>query len=231
MPKTKSKNVLKSLPVAELAYAVGRLVAAGKTTEAEVLRLASERGTRIAALQAELDALLQGGTPTPKAVAVATRAPAKAPKAAKAAPKAAPKAKTSAKQAAARKAQGQYLGYLRNFVGAQRAHIMALGKKNGIPAAVAAMIKLRGKKVAPAKKAIPAEAVASKKAPKAKKAGPAKKKLALSPQRKAQLKLQGAYIGFMRSLPAAEKAKIKAISAAKGMKAAVEVMRKNASGK
>jgi hypothetical protein len=132
------------------------------------------------------------------------------------------KPRSSAKQADARRIQGRYLGFLRNFKGAERARIMALGKKSGIPAAVAEMIKLRGKKAAPVSKV-----AAPKNVPAAKKA-PAKKKLALSPQRKAQLKVQGQYIGFMRSLPAAKKARMKALAAKKGMAAAVAVMQKAA---
>jgi hypothetical protein len=126
------------------------------------------------------------------------------------------KPRSSAKQADARRIQGRYLGFLRNFEGAERARIMALGKKSGIPAAVAEMIKLRGKKAAPAPKA-----AAPRKAP--------SKKLTLSPQRKAQLKVHGQYIGFMRSLPETKKAKMKALAAKKGMAAAVAVMQKNKS--
>lgn len=59
-----------------------------------------------------------------------------------------PKARQAAvspKQAAARKIQGSYLGLLRKFKGADRAQIKAIGKKNGIPAAVAAMKKKLGR--------------------------------------------------------------------------------------
>jgi hypothetical protein len=127
----------------------------------------------------------------------------------------------SAKQAAARRVQGQYLGYLRNFVGAQRAHIIALGRKSGIPAAVAEMLKLRGQK-GPARAALPAKAPAAK--------TPARK-LRVSSARAAQLKVQGMYIGLMRSLPAAEKVRVKAIAARRGMAAAVAEMQRKKSGK
>ena len=67
MPK---KNSISSIPAADLAYAVGQLVTAGKTTAAEVLQLAADRGQRIAALQAELNALRQGeGVAAPAAQA------------------------------------------------------------------------------------------------------------------------------------------------------------------
>ncbi len=130
----------------------------------------------------------------------------------------------SAKQAGARRIQGQYLGYLRSFAGAERARIISLGKKSGIPAAVAEMLKLRQRKIA-AKPAVAARKGRAITAPTPTKKTPARK-LKISPARAAQLKVQGAYIGLMRSLPAAEKARVKAIAAKKGMAAAVAKMRK-----
>jgi hypothetical protein len=54
-------------------------------------------------------------------------------------------------------------------------------------------------------------------------AGPAppRKKLRLSPQRRAALKLQGQYIGHMRSLGPRQRAKVKKVRAAKGIRAAI----------
>jgi hypothetical protein len=50
---------------------------------------------------------------------------------------------------------------------------------------------------------------------------PAKRKLRLTPQRMAQLKLQGQYIGHMRMLPARQQARVKALRAQKGIRAAI----------
>lgn len=52
------------------------------------------------------------------------------------------------------------------------------------------------------------------------------RKLKLSPARKAALAIQGEYIGHMRHLNARDKAKVKALKAAKGMKAAVVLAKK-----
>ena len=52
------------------------------------------------------------------------------------------------------------------------------------------------------------------------------RKLKLSPARKAALAIQGEYIGHMRHLTARNKAKVKALKAAKGMKAAVALAKK-----
>ncbi|MBI5501412.1 MAG: hypothetical protein HY907_14300 [Deltaproteobacteria bacterium] len=167
MPKTRNESI-SSLPVIDLAYAVGRLVDMGKATAAEILRLAAERGARIAELQAELSALRQG-------IAVAT-APAARPAAVRK-PAAAKKPTAAAKKPA----------------------------RAGKPAVVA--------RPAAAKKPAVAKA-------------PAPKKLTITPQRAAQLKVQGTYIGMMRSLALPEKAKIKAIAKEKGMPAAIAAMKK-----
>ena len=50
---------------------------------------------------------------------------------------------------------------------------------------------------------------------------PARRKLNLSPQRKASLKLQGQYIGHMRMLPARQQARVKALRLQKGVRAAI----------
>ncbi|MBI5487907.1 MAG: hypothetical protein HY905_11290 [Deltaproteobacteria bacterium] len=155
MPKIRNENI-SSLPVIDLAYAVSRLVAMGKATQAEILQLAAERGRRISVLQAELSALRHG-------VAVATVA-ARLP------------ARPAAKPATAKK-----------------------------PAAA--------KKHAAAKRPVASKA-------------PAPKKLTITPARAAQLKVQGMYIGMMRSLAVPVKTKIKAIAKDKGMPAAIEAMKK-----
>jgi hypothetical protein len=55
---------------------------------------------------------------------------------------------------------------------------------------------------------------------------PARRKLRLTPQRKAALKLQGTYIGTMRMLPAMKKARVKREREARGMVAAIRLARK-----
>jgi hypothetical protein len=48
-----------------------------------------------------------------------------------------------------------------------------------------------------------------------------RRKLRLSPQRVAALKLQGQYIGHMRMLPARQQARVKALRVEKGVRAAI----------
>ena len=48
-----------------------------------------------------------------------------------------------------------------------------------------------------------------------------RRKLRLSPQRMAALKLQGQYIGHMRMLPARQQARVKALRVEKGVRAAI----------
>jgi len=48
----------------------------------------------------------------------------------------------------------------------------------------------------------------------------------LSPRRRADLKLQGAYMGFMRQLGPRQKARVKALKADKGMPAAIVLAKK-----
>jgi hypothetical protein len=50
---------------------------------------------------------------------------------------------------------------------------------------------------------------------------PTRRKLHLSPQRMASLKLQGQYIGHMRMLPARQQARVKALRLKKGVRAAI----------
>ncbi|MBI5488611.1 MAG: hypothetical protein HY905_14855 [Deltaproteobacteria bacterium] len=222
MPKTKNKITLSSLPVVDLAYAVECLVAGGKTTTAEVLGLAADRGKRIALLEAELREL-RGGVVASKTAK--RRRPAARPVLAPA-PKAAA-ARPPSSLNAFRKLQGKYMGLLRNFTGPLRERIKGIAKAQKFPAAIAEMKNLLAVKGAPAKTG---RKTAPKTAP-ARKAAPmivAPRKLTITPKRAAQLKLQGVYIGMIRSLPESVKARIKTIAKDKGFAAAIAVMKKAA---
>jgi len=48
----------------------------------------------------------------------------------------------------------------------------------------------------------------------------------LTPKRRAQLKLQGAYMGYVRQLKPAQKARVKVIKAKRGFEAAIRVARR-----
>ena len=165
----------------DLSYAVGRLIAAGKTTAAEVVRLAAERGDRIKALEKELAALKDGAVPVAGSATGARRPAKKAakPKAAKKSPAAKAgkvstrsdgrKFTTTPKVVAARRAQGQYLGYLRQVPEKGKARIRAIVKEKGVPAAVVEMKKMLAKakrsgKTAPAARAVAPVARPKKKA-------------------------------------------------------------------
>ena len=126
----------------------------------------------------------------------------------------------SAKLRAFRRVQGLYAGYLRGFTGATRERIRTINAEKGPAAALAEMKKLanQGASAKVAAKAAPAK----KSAPK----GTATKKPTITAKRAAQLKVHGAYIGMMRGLPDATKAKIKVLAKEKGMAAAIEVMKK-----
>ena len=172
MPKTSTTGIAQINPL-NLAYAVGRLIAAGKTTAAEVTRLAAERADRIKALELELAALKGGNVP---AAELAKRAKATRPKktpakpAAHANPLAKKKTKskpvknaapakpgtistrsngrtftTTPKVIAARKWQGQYMGYLRQVPENEKERFRAIGREKGIPAAVAELMKRLGR--------------------------------------------------------------------------------------
>jgi hypothetical protein len=52
------------------------------------------------------------------------------------------------------------------------------------------------------------------------------RRLRLSPQRRAALKLQGQYMGHLRSLKPRQKARVKALRAAKGVKPAIAFARR-----
>jgi hypothetical protein len=56
------------------------------------------------------------------------------------------------------------------------------------------------------------------------------RKLRLSPARRAALKLQGQYMGYMRGLKPGQKKSVKAVAAARGIAAAVVMARKLAQG-
>ena len=58
-----------------------------------------------------------------------------------------------------------------------------------------------------------------------------RRKLNLSPQRKAALKLQGQYIGHMRMLPAKQQSRVKALRAQKGVRAAIRYAQSISRGK
>jgi hypothetical protein len=146
----------------DLAYAVGRLMAAGRTTPAEIRQLAAERTARIMSLETELAALKGGGLPAgdvgrPSAAAkprktlvrrAARRKPAKAKsvKGTVGTRRDGRRFTTTAKVIAARKWQGQYMGHLRQFPEKEKAELRALAKAKGIPAAVGEMKKRLGKK-------------------------------------------------------------------------------------
>ena len=53
-----------------------------------------------------------------------------------------------------------------------------------------------------------------------------RRKLTITPKRRAQLKLQGAYMGFMRQLGPRQQARVKAVKESKGFEAAIGVARK-----
>ena len=52
-----------------------------------------------------------------------------------------------------------------------------------------------------------------------------RRKLHLSPQRRVALKLQGQYMGYLRGLKPRQQARVKALAAAKGVRAAVGLAR------
>ncbi len=53
-----------------------------------------------------------------------------------------------------------------------------------------------------------------------------RRKLRLSPKRRAALKLQGQYMGHLRTLKPAQKARVKALRAAKGIRPAIALARR-----
>jgi hypothetical protein len=53
-----------------------------------------------------------------------------------------------------------------------------------------------------------------------------RRKLRISPKRRAQLKLQGAYMGYMRQLGPRQKAQVKAVKEKRGFEAAIKMARR-----
>jgi hypothetical protein len=111
MPKKTKVLPMAGISLADLAYAVGRLMELGHTTPKEIAVLASQRGQRIRNLEQELAALRKGLLPAGDlagrrpAAAKAKAAPkAKPAKKTKAAPKAVPSRKTTSKKMATRTA-------------------------------------------------------------------------------------------------------------------------------
>lgn len=56
-------------------------------------------------------------------------------------------------------------------------------------------------------------------------AGPRRRSLHISAERRAQLKLQGAYMGFMRQLGPRQKTKVKTVKERRGFHAAIKMAR------
>lgn len=133
MPRPR-KPLLERLAPADLAYAVDRLVAAGKATINEVVTYAAERPARIAQLERELKALRVGLVgvvkPGPGPRAVATAKPSVA------APRRKRKFTMTPKMAAARKLQGRYLGLLRSLDASGKAAVKKIAQSKGVAAAV-----------------------------------------------------------------------------------------------
>ena len=163
-PSAPTPSAISGISPLDLAYAVGRLVAEGRTTAAEVADLAAERTVRIQFLEAHLAALKTGSVPLVDLLKIAkSTKPVKA--SAKPGPRSTsktskPKATkgkvstrrdgrsftTTAKVVAARKWQGQYMGHLRQIPEAEKAKFKAIAKEKGIPLAVAELKKRLGKK-------------------------------------------------------------------------------------
>jgi hypothetical protein len=55
------------------------------------------------------------------------------------------------------------------------------------------------------------------------KSSPQSRKLRITPKRRAQLKLQGAYMGYMRQLGPRQQARVRAVKEKKGFEAAIRV--------
>jgi hypothetical protein len=136
---------LSGIPHGDLLYAVTQLVAAGKTSPAEVRKLAGDRPARIAALQRELEALRAGvaGNAAPRRGP--GRPPGRPPGPRATAPKPKRKFTMTPKARAARKLQGQYLGALRTLLGEARRRVKALAKSKSVAEAVKLARKLKNK--------------------------------------------------------------------------------------
>ena len=140
MPRT---TELGKIPAVDLAYTLNRLIQEGKTSTAEIRRLAGERPARIAALEHELATLKTGHVgakrvgrpPGPRAAGTKT-----------------PKRRftMTPKARAARKRQGQYLAALRRLKPGERTRVKAVTRKEGVAKALELARKLA--------KAVPAKA-------------------------------------------------------------------------
>ena len=164
MPRKYNKGI-ENVDALDLSFAMSRLIAAGKTTAAEVKQLAAERIHRMQALQREL-AALKSGTVAAVTVPKPTRIARKARKAGArrvGRPKGSKNKVTkrrlakkgrvnkgvkvitrkdgrkftrSLKVLKARQQQGQYLGLLRRFSGQEKEEIRKIAREDGVPAAI-----------------------------------------------------------------------------------------------
>ena len=164
MPRKYNKGIA-GVSALDLSFAMSRLIAAGKTTAAEVKQLASERLDRMKALEQELAALKHGKAPSltlPKPARVA-RKPRKAgarrvgrPKGSKnkvhkhrlakkgraakgvkiITRKDGRKFTRSLKVLKARQQQGRYIAFLRRFAGDEKEQIRSIAREKGVPAAL-----------------------------------------------------------------------------------------------
>lgn len=152
-PAKRSGGALGAIGPLDLAYAVSRLVAEGRTTPAEVARLAAERSARISSLQTELAALMGGPVPSAHAIAAAKALVGRAPSGPRRPNRVGTvstrsdgrRFTTTSKVVAARKVQGQYMGYLRQLPAKDKEQVKAIARDKGVPAAVAELKKRLGK--------------------------------------------------------------------------------------
>lgn len=147
----------------DLTYAVGRLIAEGWTTAADIVRIVADRAERIATLRAELaslesGAVSQAGTSLPVRLAkrgakVAVKVTDK--KVGRKAPRKAGTViirrdgrafTTTQKVVEARAVQGKYLGYIRQVPKSEKPKFKAIAASKGVPAAVEALKARLGKK-------------------------------------------------------------------------------------
>jgi hypothetical protein len=155
-----STGAIAGIHALDLAYAIGRLVAEGRTTAAEVASLAAERTNRIESLEAHLAALKGGEVPAAEVAMVAMVVKATKPRKPMAKRVARPTTKKTGtvttrvdgrtftittKVVAARKWQGQYMGHLRQVPDAEKAKFKAIAKEKGVAVAVVELKKRLGK--------------------------------------------------------------------------------------
>jgi hypothetical protein len=117
-------NPFLKLDHTDLAYAVQRLVALGKLKMRDVMKLADERGARVAELERELQAL--------RGASLVRRGPGRPPGSGKK-----QRAFTkSAKYQSARKKQGRYLGLRRGLPPAEQQRATQIAQSKGVDAAL-----------------------------------------------------------------------------------------------